>query len=355
MSSGDSAGLLPSTVDSPRDDFHTELDRRARRPLVSVIVPTYNRAAFLADTLGSVFRQSVEVHEVLLVDDGSTDDTERVVRDLLASHALWRGRLRYVRQANQGKSAALNAGLKLATGDWIAFNDSDDRWLPEKLELQFKALEQFRTAAACFTDARYVNNPRETQTVFELALPDRTSPFGIKHDVASLYSVSSPGIYMQTMLVQRDVMRACGEFDTSMRMAMDTDFSFRLALITPMCYVNLPLVEVDRTEPRTIGLTTEFPLNGVDRLHAHERMVTKWIAMTSASHPGLRGQLKNRLSRAQSALANQYLLRSDFATARSILTRAAQQNPRAWLLAKLAWCMVSARSLRNEIVRRTGA
>lgn len=319
---------------------------------MSVIVPTYNRAHFLERTIESIFAQSVAVDEVLLVDDGSTDDTQRVVERLRAAHIEWEGRLRYLRQEQQGKSVALNTGLQAATGDWIAFNDSDDRWRPEKLDLQFSALGEFESAGACFTDARFVNNPSMKETVFELALPDRTSPFGIKHDVASLYASTSPGIYMQTLLVSRDVMRRFGEFDPTFRMGMDTDLSFRLGLLTPMCYVNLPLVEVDRTETRTIGLTTEFPLNGMERLHVHERMITRWIEMTKASHPRLSRRLKGRLSRAQSALANHYLFREDFPTAQSILGRAARGSRRPTMVAKFVWSKVAPRSLRKEVIRR---
>ena len=80
-----------------------------------------------------MFEQTIDIHELVLVDDGSTDGTDRVVEALAVDHPDWRGRLKYRRQDNGGKSAALNAGLALASGDWIAFNDSDDHWLPEKL------------------------------------------------------------------------------------------------------------------------------------------------------------------------------------------------------------------------------
>jgi glycosyltransferase involved in cell wall biosynthesis len=326
-----------------------------RLPAVSVIVPTYNRATFLEETIGSIFSQTIPVHEVLLVDDGSTDGTRDLVRELLSSHQGWRARLRYFWQENQGKSVALNLGLKFATGDWLAFNDSDDRWLPEKLELQFRALGDYPQAEACFTNVRFVNNPTMTETLFDLALPDRTSPFGIKHQASSLYGDTWPGIYMQSLLVSRTAMRLFGEFDPSMRISMDTDLAFRLSLLTAMCYVDRPLVDVDRTVERRIGLTTEHPMNGVDRLQVHERMITKWLAMTRRSHPHLGRQLRNRLSRSQSALANQYLLKEDYATARAVLGRAARQNPRAWVLAKFVWSVVGPRSLRREIIRRANS
>jgi len=325
------------------------------QPRVSVLVPTYNRAAFLEGTLGSIFDQTIDVHEVLLVDDGSTDDTRNIVQDLLATHPAWRDRLRYVWQEHAGKSVALNLGLQLATGNWIAFNDSDDRWLPEKLELQFEALAAYQDAEACFTDARYVNNAAMQETVFAETLLERTSPFGIRWNIPDLHCRMWPGVFMQTLLVSRGVMQRCGGFDTAMRMAMDTDFSFRLGLITPMCYVNLPLVEVDRTVTRAVGLMTEYPLYSLERLHAHEYMMTKWLAITSASHPHLSRPLRATLSHTQSALANHYLKRGDLTTARAILRRAVRRNPRPSLLAKYLWSLFAGQSLRQEIIRRENA
>jgi glycosyltransferase involved in cell wall biosynthesis len=322
---------------------------------VSVIVPTYNRAAFLEGTLGSIFDQTVDVHEVLLVDDGSTDETRTTVETLLAKQPDWRGRLRYFRQPHAGKSVALNHALKFATGEWIAFNDSDDRWLPEKLALQFEALGEYEDADACYSDARYVNNAAMKQTAFEESLRDRTFPFGITRNMPALHCSMWPGVFMQTVLVNRDTLHRCGDFDTAMRMSMDTDFSFRLGLITPMCYVNMPLVEVDRTETRVVGLMTEYPADSIERMHAHEHMITKWLSIAKDSHPHLRRPLKARLSGAQSALANQYLIRGDFKKARVILGRAARRNPRPLLVAKYLWNVVAARSLRKEIIRRENA
>jgi hypothetical protein len=136
---------------------------------------------------------------------------------------------------------------------------------------------------------------------------------------------------------------------------MDTDFSFRLGMVTPMCYVNLPLVEVDRTETRMIGLMTEYPVFSIERLQVHEYMITKWLSLTKDSHPHLRRRLKARLSRAQSALANLYLKRQEFTTARALLRRAARQNLRPSLVVKYVWSVVAGRSLRREIIRRENA
>jgi len=108
-------------------------------PLVSIIVPAWNCARWITATLESVYAQTYRNWEIILVDDGSTDDT----RSILDRHMV---RLRYHHQENRGTAAARNAGLRKARGELIAFLDDDDLWLPRKHELQVKAL---RAASEC--------------------------------------------------------------------------------------------------------------------------------------------------------------------------------------------------------------
>jgi glycosyltransferase involved in cell wall biosynthesis len=99
-------------------------------PKFSVVIPTHNRAADLAEAVRSVWDQTYPAHEIIVVDDGSTDDTPQVVESLINGGVP----LRYLRQTNQGAAAARNRGIRAAAGDWIALLDSDDTWLPRKLE-----------------------------------------------------------------------------------------------------------------------------------------------------------------------------------------------------------------------------
>ncbi|NPV03138.1 MAG: glycosyltransferase family 2 protein [Syntrophaceae bacterium] len=106
--------------------------------MVSVVVPTYNRAHYLGEAIDSILRQDIvdcEL-EIIVVDDGSKDNTAEIVRSY-GTH------VRYIRQENQGAGVARNRGIEEARGEWIAFLDSDDRWLSYKLSLQFKVLEHF--------------------------------------------------------------------------------------------------------------------------------------------------------------------------------------------------------------------
>ena len=105
-------------------------------PVVSVIIPTFNRASLLQDAIDSVSAQTFGDWELWVVDDGSTDDTEVVVRSVPDP------RIQYVRQDNQGVGAARNLGIDCARGDWIAFLDSDDMWLPNCLEAKLELAHQ---------------------------------------------------------------------------------------------------------------------------------------------------------------------------------------------------------------------
>jgi glycosyltransferase involved in cell wall biosynthesis len=131
-------------------------------PKVSVVIPTYNRAEQVQKSVESVLEQSFTNLEVIVVDDGSSDDTGQTLKNTFGD------RIRYYFQPNQGVSVARNKGIEEAKGEWIAFLDSDDLWEKEKLDWQFKALERFAPqCAACYTDVRFYNNS-ETRTMFHL-------------------------------------------------------------------------------------------------------------------------------------------------------------------------------------------
>ena len=103
-------------------------------PTVSIIIPTYNREQLLGRAIKSVLAQTYQDFELIIVDDGSTDNTERLVKSFNSE------KTRYIRhRKNKGPAAARNTGIRSAKGDYIAFQDSDDEWMPEKLEKQMRA------------------------------------------------------------------------------------------------------------------------------------------------------------------------------------------------------------------------
>ncbi|MCC5885626.1 MAG: glycosyltransferase family 2 protein [Gammaproteobacteria bacterium] len=295
-------------------------------PTITVIIPTFNRAPWLAKTLGSVFGQSVHVHQVILVDDGSTDGTAGLVETLLSDNPAWRDRLLFIRQDNQGKSVALNLGLSRSLGAWVGFNDSDDCWKPEKLQRQFEALAAHADCGACFSDSVYITDDRETDTTFQRGKLALARPMGRLEHALEITGRLSHGIMMQSLLVRSDVLKKVGEFDPIMRVAQDVDFLFRLALATPLCYVNAPLVEVDRPRGRTLGLTSEFNMQSVTRLTLHEKMFQKWLTLVREQSPQIVGLIEGRLRSARSALASSMAMEGRRAAALDVLNRGLEQR-----------------------------
>ena len=107
-------------------------------PTVSVIIPTYNRAHLISRAIQSVLKQTYKDFEVIVIDDGSTDNTEYIIKQFQDKD----NRIRYIKhKKNKGGAAARNTGIKAANAEYIAFQDSDDEWFPEKLEKQMKVLE----------------------------------------------------------------------------------------------------------------------------------------------------------------------------------------------------------------------
>ena len=203
--------------------------------LVTTIIPTYNRAELLPRALRSVVGQSRPPDEVIVVDDGSTDGTRRLVEEEFPDVA-------YVYQENRGVSAARNRGIAGARGEWIALLDSDDEWLPRKLEKQLQALARssHQPPAAeepryriCHTDEIWIRrgrrvNPREKHAkaggdVFERCLP--------------LCAISPSSV-----LIHRDLFAELGAFDESLPVCEDYDLWLRLSAAHPVLYVDEPLI-----------------------------------------------------------------------------------------------------------------
>ena len=301
---------------------------------VSVIIPTYNRAWVLPKTLRSIFVQTLPVLEVYVVDDGSTDNTSDVVESFRSANSQWGERLRYIRQPNSGKSVALNRALACIRGDWIAYNDSDDSWLPEKLEWQFRALDAYPECKACFTNARFSHQWMGKQTEFDGEEIDCAAKIA-KLENQLWTAMTSRWIRMQTMIVEANTMKEVGPFDPQLRVSQDIDFVFRLALKTPLCYVNMPLVVVERDPTINGRLTSRHGLGSATRDMAHEVLYSKWLNLVEGmGQPELTNRIMRDLRSTRSSVANHYLRQRDLARARIMLAKAVRKHRDARLVAK---------------------
>jgi glycosyltransferase involved in cell wall biosynthesis len=321
-------------------------------PRLSVIIPTYNRAALLRRALGSVFRQTFTDYEIIIVDDGSTDCTRAQVGQISAERPAVNQRIRYFFQKNQGKSVALNHGLSEAKGEWIAFLDSDDIWLPGKIEDQFRTLRRFAPQCeACFTNALFINHPSLKGTSFEHAGKRYPGSAGIIPDSPDL--VTQFWIYMQTILVHSRVMNKVGGFDPALWTWQDADFVFRLSLETQLCYVNSPLVLIDRTPNRSIGLT-ERRLRLVKESSAlRQRMLENWIGLVKQrGATRLLRRIRFDLRCARSEQANGLLIDRKYREARHSVALAARAELTCGIAAKWVLATVVPSLLRRLVIRR---
>lgn len=185
-------------------------------PLVSVILPTFNRELLVKDAIASVLNQTYQNLELLVVDDGSTDGTESMISKIQDP------RLVYIRQKNSGRSAARNLAISRARGELIAFIDSDDMFYPNKIELQVSHFLKNPECNMIYTSAKCVDQNGKTLK----------SEFKAK-DSGNIYSKISflkpVTVALPTVMLRKDVFNQIGTFDTKMDRFEDIDLWRRVA------------------------------------------------------------------------------------------------------------------------------
>lgn len=200
-----------------------------KNPTVSVIIPTYNREHLIGRAIQSVLNQTYQDFEIIVVDDASTDNTQEVVKSF---NDL---RIRYIRhEKNRGGSAARNTGIRAARGEYIAFLDSDDEWLPEKLAEQIRVFHQDPECGVVYTDILVVypdgcelqrRAPKIKGSMFHKLLE------------ANVVGTTS------SVLVRRDCFDKVGLFNEELASCQDWDMWIRLARLFVFRKVNIPLVK----------------------------------------------------------------------------------------------------------------
>jgi len=189
---------------------------------ISVIIPAWNAERHIARAIRSVLAQTRPAEEIIVVDDGSTDGTAETVR-------AFGTQVRLICQPNGGVSVARNTGIAAATGQWIAFLDADDEWLPEKLRLQAERHQQYPALQWSFTRLEWA---RPEWPTHRLAHPDAAPKTGVFEDYLAAYCA---GFFMSTItvMVHRSVFEAVGGFEPGMKRAQDNDLWFRIAYQFP--------------------------------------------------------------------------------------------------------------------------
>lgn len=202
------------------------MESEAENPRVSVVIPTYNRGWIVNDAVDSVLNQAFQQYELIVVDDGSTDDTKAILRE-------YGDRIRVIRQANRGVSAARNRGIRAAKAPLIAFLDSDDVWLADKLSVQVAFFDNHPAAAVCQTEETWIRNGV------------RVNP-GKRHRKRS-GMIFEPSLALclvspSAVMLRKDLFETIGLFDESLPACEDYDLWLRISITHPIYLIDQPLI-----------------------------------------------------------------------------------------------------------------
>lgn len=198
---------------------------------VSVIIPTWNRVSTLERAIRSALEQTQPPLEVLVCDDGSTDESRAIVYSINDS------RVRWIEGNHSGRPAVpRNRGIRASQGEWLAFLDSDDEWMPEKLEKQLAFLKKIRCEAACSNAIRFMPSRGISEKMF-----DRDS-LGEKISFSAL--IQNNYVICSSVLISKDVVGKCHVFpeDSALIALEDYALWLRVATFTDFAFVNEPLL-----------------------------------------------------------------------------------------------------------------
>jgi glycosyltransferase involved in cell wall biosynthesis len=252
-------------------------------PEVSVIIPSYNCAKYLTEAVDSVLSQTFRDFEVLVVDDGSTDNTEAIASNYVEP-------VRYIRQQNSGVAEARNRGIKESRGRYVAFLDADDTWRRDKLEVQVKALSENPAYRACYTAFTVVSPNLIPLSVMRscrrgTALEDLLTRGNV---IGSICSV----------VCERSLFETTGGFDPSLSQCADWDMWVRMSALTEFLYLDIPLVTYRQ---HAANMSRNAPLLERDSLS----VLQKGFDMPSLGN-GLRRKRRAAFARNYMVLAGTY-------------------------------------------------
>jgi len=286
----------------------------AEAPRVSAIIPTYNYARYVAAAVESVLSQSFDDLEIVVVDDGSTDETRETLRHLST-------RIRYVPQAHRGLAATRNAGIRVSRGRYLAFLDSDDLWLPDKVSMQVARLDAEPAVGLVYTEATLFNDesPTEIPHSFWSDHPSgKILPRLLRHNV-----VPSP-----TPMVRRELFEQVGPFDERLSACEDWDMWIRIAQVSEFSYVDRVLAK--------------YRVHAANMSLDHERMMTNGLRVLEKafSSPNLSPEIKRLrrsiISRRHADYALGCFYEGRYAQARRSVIRAVTLDPRCLCYGKTA-------------------
>lgn len=201
-------------------------------PLVSVILPTHNRLAYLREAIATVLAQDYPNIELIVIDDGSTDGTQT------AMFSFHHPRVHYHALPNRGASSARNTGIRLARGELIALLDSDDLWHEQKISAQVRQFQAQPALGLLATNFKYVDADKHT-----VSDPAKPHGYQVKDFIGDILDIAFP-MATSTMMMRRTVFDTAGLFDDTLRLAEDLDMWIRIGLAYPVAYLDQVLASV---------------------------------------------------------------------------------------------------------------
>jgi glycosyltransferase involved in cell wall biosynthesis len=253
-------------------------------PRISVVIPAYNAAPYIGAAIDSILNQTYKDLEIIVVDDGSVDNTAAVLR-------AYDGKIRYVLQKNGGASSARNNGIRIARGELIAFLDADDTWLPEKLELQTRFLSAHTEAALVFGDLELVVDGQVVEPSY-LALKKHawwSTQEGVLVKDAFARLLVENVVSTSTTMISSRALQQVGPFDEDLPTAEDLDLWLRIAAIFPigcvprvMCRKHVLASSLSADHARTskdfLAVLTKYTSGVLPSRREHEPLIRSMVA-----------------------------------------------------------------------------
>lgn len=190
------------------------------KPLVSIIIPVYNGDLYLKEAIQSCLNQTYSNIEIIVVNDGSTDGgkSAQIAKE-------FEGQIRYFEKENGGVSSALNYGISKMRGEWFSWLSHDDLYLPEKIEKQINAVQEYPNKVCVIRCSTSSIN----QYGYPIFRPQRKiQGYFTAERMMYMHSIGEVGLYGCSLLIHRNILRDCGEFDLSLRMVQDEDYWNRI-------------------------------------------------------------------------------------------------------------------------------
>lgn len=337
-------------------------------PLVSVIIPTFNRCSVLENAIKSVLNQTYEDLEIIVVDDGSTDETEDLIKDLRKAYPGPKEIL-YKKQSNQGVSVARNLEIRSSVGKYVAFLDSDDTWLSWKIETQVKFLEQYPNVNLVWTDMSAVDEKgsilyqsylKKMYSAYDRVditrVLEKVSFSNLNCYQGNLYSSMFFGnlIHTSTVLIKRNLLEK-DRFNPLYQCAEDYDLFFRLCKKGLVAFLDRP--------------STNYTIHSEDQLTSSKNMtmiaknnldiVKKYSEELDIRQTLKPTEIKERISESYHWVASQEMKEGHYRKAISYLICNMIENPGVdswikapWLFYKRIVGFLYRRLVPNKLIQR---